>query len=410
MVVVNNNVFRWGRSIVVPALMLFACNKSKGIDQPDTDTQNRDTATESSSVSDSSSASDSDTGSMIDTDYSDYHYPFTPDELFDTDTNGDCVHPVVEADCQEGWCTIPPGCFIAGSPESEINRSVWTENQVQITLTYSFAMAATEVTQKQWTDAGFDVPPNNTSGDNLPVAWVNWFEAAAWCNAMSIKEGLEPCYDLSSCTGDIGSGCPEGDFYQWGCERVQGSPENRVDGLYVCEGDPHLYEKRYECPGYRLPTQAESEYATRAGTRTATYNGSIRYATYQAEPALEPIAWYCTNSGGIAHEVATLRPNNWGLYDLLGNLVEFLDAQNTENSIDDDEGIPGGPLVNPVGAPFNLEREPRGRKDSFRDDVPSGWNRAASMGMIDYLGRGFNYGFRPVRTLSLAADTDSSSD
>jgi len=171
-----------------------------------------------------------------------------------------------------------------------------------------------------------------------------------------------------------------------------------------------LYEKTYECPGYRLPTQAESEYATRAGTRTMTYNGSILYATYQAEPALEPIAWYCTNAGGVAHDVATKRSNGFGLYDLLGNLREFLDAQNTENSIDDDEGIPGGPLVDPVGTPYNLEYGPRARRDSFADFVPSGWNRAASMLREDYPARGMLQGFRPVRTLSLSRDADSSTN
>jgi formylglycine-generating enzyme required for sulfatase activity len=395
------------RLFILFTLLLLACGTSpqdgaEGVDSasdslPGTTTDSltaHDTAT--GDKADSSRDSDTDT-------LADYRYPFRPDELFDTDTNADCVHPVVKADCADGWCTIPPGCFIAGSPWHEIVRSVWTENEVQITLTYSFAMAATEVTQKQWRDAGFQVPHNNTPGDNLPVLWVNWYEAAAWCNAMSLKEGLEPCYDLSSCTGDIGTGCPvsdSSDYYRWGCAWVQGTLRQYLPGLFFCSGNPRRYEKPYECRGYRMPTQAESEYTTRAGTRTMTYNGPLRYATHQAEPALEPIAWYCANSGGVAHEVGTKRPNGFGLYDLLGNASEFLDAQNTENSIDDDESKPGGPLVDPAGAPYNLEYGPRGRRDTFVDLIPSGWNRAASMGRLDYEARGAMTSFRPVRTLS----------
>jgi formylglycine-generating enzyme required for sulfatase activity len=79
-----------------------------------------------------------------------------------------------------------------------------------------------------------------------------------------------------------------------------------------------------------LPTYQEFEYATRAGTRTAFYNGDTSsdaaiQANERAEPPLEPIARYAFNSGRRPHAVAGKRPNRWGIFDLRGNLEEWLD-------------------------------------------------------------------------------------
>jgi formylglycine-generating enzyme len=94
----------------------------------------------------------------------------------------------------------------------------------------------------------------------------------------------------------------------------------------TCELDP-AFASPYECPGYRLPTEAEWEYAARAGTTELTYNGAIEYEhlrRHGSVPALDPIAWFGGNSGLATRAVATKRPNAFELHDMLGNVSEWV--------------------------------------------------------------------------------------
>lgn len=115
--------------------------------------------------------------------------------------------------------------------------------------------------------------PSTFKGDRRPVETVTWKDAVTFCNALSAKAGLQPCYSFKA-----------------------DSEEIAFDS---------------EANGFRIPTEAEWEYACKAGTT------GIRYGE------LDSIAWYKGNSGGTTHDVGLKEPNPWGLYDMLGNVWEW---------------------------------------------------------------------------------------
>ncbi len=323
-------------------------------------------ATVDSSDADTDADSDSDTGSSTDTD--------------------DCSFADVVENCGGGWCEVLPGCFIHGSPESEPCRAFYAEKQVQITLTGPFLTKQTEVTRAEWIAAGFPDPSYGAIDLSAPVNVVNWFDALAYCNAMSEAEGFETCYDLSECTGEVGSGCPEPEPF-----------ECTVD-TFNCDGPVRKYPSLYDCPGYRLATTAEWEYAARAGTTTATYNGDVTTDNTSgcvSDPPVDPIAWHCGLTDH-AMPVALKQPNGWGLFDMLGNAGEWIDYVYTGLGMEINEGNEG-PFTDPSGAAEDLN--PR------RSIRGGGWGRkpcnvrsADHAPPFGYRRSNF-YGFRPVRTI-----------
>ena len=247
-----------------------------------------------------------------------------------------CRHPAVQADCQDGWCRIPAGCFIKGSPADELGRGAKTEDQRAVTLTHDVWIQQYEVTQEQWIAHGLPNPsgvgPDGTDGDctddpRCPVGNVTWFETLAFANMLSKAHTppLASCYELSGCTGGVGEGMR--------CTSVS------ITAATV-----------YECEGYRLLTDAEYEYAVRASTTEAYYSGPITTdaATDASQcngyaPLLE-IAWYCANAGRFTHPVGQKRPNSWHIYDLTGNSEEWVH--------DEEKGKTGaaGPWIDPGGS------------------------------------------------------------
>ena len=134
----------------------------------------------------------------------------------------------------------------------------------------SFLLAKFTVTQALYAEI-MDENPSTFKGEQLPVETVSWKDAVTFCNALSAKERLELCYSFT--------------------------------------GEAITFHT--EANGYRLPTEAEWEYACKAGTT------DIRYGE------LDAIAWYKDNSEKTTHNVGTKAPNTWGLYDMLGNVWEW---------------------------------------------------------------------------------------
>ena len=135
-----------------------------------------------------------------------------------------------------------------------------------------FQLAAHPLTQARYARVTGE-RPSAATGDQLPVEGVSWWDAVRFCNALSLREGLAPTYRL-------------------------------VEGIEGIEWDA-------ASDGYRLPSEAEWEYACRAGTTGPRYG------------QLDEIAWYRGNSDERIHDVAGKRPNAWGLYDMLGNVWEW---------------------------------------------------------------------------------------
>ena len=178
---------------------------------------------------------------------------------------------------------IPAGTFQMGNTGACLE---WTpdETLVQtVTISREFYMSKYEVTQKQYQSV-MDTNPSYFKGENLPVETVSWYESVAFCNALSQLEGLTPCYTINGTN-------------------------------VTCN---------WEANGYRLPTEAEWEYACKAGTSTDFYNGSLSNPYCQPlDMNLDNIGWYGGNSGGKSQAVGQKQPNKFGLYDMSGNIHEW---------------------------------------------------------------------------------------
>ncbi len=154
----------------------------------------------------------------------------------------------------------------------------------------SFYICDHEVTQAEY-KAVIGINPSDFSGDNRPVECVSWPEAIEYCNALSRKEGLTPCYTIDKSRKD-----PNNTNY-W--EDIQWTV---------------TWNK--SANGYRLPTENEWEWAAKGGKQSKGY-------TYSGSNSIGDVAWYYGNSGSVTHEIKTKQENELGIYDMSGNVHEW---------------------------------------------------------------------------------------
>jgi formylglycine-generating enzyme required for sulfatase activity len=236
---------------------------------------------------------------------------------------------------------IPAGSFEMGSrhgrsEEGPVHK-VWVD---------SFLMDRHEVTQAEYEKLGKREAfsnPSHFAGPDLPVEQVTWPQAARFCNARSRLEGLQPCY-------------------------------NEDNG-----------ECNFEANGYRLPTEAEWEYACRAGTDTDYSFGN--------EPRrLSEFGWFADNCAKRTHPVGQKKPNPWGLYDMHGNVAEWC------NDVFDRGYYKASPDKNPHGPGDGKDYVLRGGSwKSAQDALQSCYRIGETAGFSDACLARDAIGFRCVR-------------
>ena len=248
-----------------------------------------------------------------------------------------------------GWCHIESGKFWMGSPVSEARRDKNEGPLREVIISRDFLLKSAPVTQCEWFELMGTKPwAFKNAGFVAPVEKVSWYDAVYYCNVLSRRQNLEECYAFEGIRGKAG--------------------EDLTIGIVTFKG--------LDCPGYRLPTEAEWEYAARAGTVE-------NYYFYD----LKEIGWYWENSGKRVHPVGLKKANSWGLFDMLGNIREWCWDWYGDYSAESQK--------DPLGSWVGSCRVYRG--GSWCCSVR--WCRSASRDGDRPILRSSIVGFRPARTL-----------
>lgn len=235
---------------------------------------------------------------------------------------------------------IPAGSFTMGSPDgiseypigsgdipsAELGREA-DETPHQVILTKPFYIQTTETTQGQWESVMGSNPSNFKScGSNCPVENVSWEDIQTFLTTLN--------------------GMGEG--------------------------------------SYRLPTEAEWEYASRAGSTTAFANGNITVTDCSYDENLDALGWYCYNANSTTHPVEQKTTNAWGLYDMQGNVYEWC--------LDWYGEYPSTPVTDPTGVTDGVERVTRG--GSWH--INAKYSRSAVRFSLPPGDKGVGFGFRLI--------------
>jgi len=249
-----------------------------------------------------------------------------------------CAPAEVQTPSGVAMIPIPAGSFMMGDEKGGTDQK--PAHKVSVS---SFYMDKYKVTQEEY-EAVMGENPSLRKGGKNPVENLRWSDAVRYCNARSQRDGLRPCYNLET----------------WECD--------------------------FGADGYRLPTEAEWEYACRGGTQTRFFFGDDG-------GKLPSFAWFKDNAAGRTHAVGQKLPNPWGLCDICGNVFEwcndFYQADYYQKSVGKD----------PQGPRSGDKRVVRGGCwNSTADQCRSAARNSARPGYMDTCIAGYDvYGFRVVR-------------